>query len=88
MSVDDHPNGTCGMFCPYCKTGVPRNREAVEAAMAAALDDEPVPLRANPALMSRGTHLAGVGWVLEVPPSRAWVWIRGRLRKVVHLKNR
>lgn len=29
MAETDHPNGTCGIFCPYCKEGVPRTLEAV-----------------------------------------------------------
>ncbi len=29
MSENDHPQGTCGLFCPYCKAGVSRNLEAV-----------------------------------------------------------
>ncbi len=29
MSENDHPRGTCGMFCPYCRVGVLRNLEAV-----------------------------------------------------------
>ncbi len=29
MSEYDHPQGTCGLFCPYCRVGVPRDLKAV-----------------------------------------------------------